>query len=551
MVYFIRWIPPLLLTLISSNALAAAAPQGGLPLPPVPPENPITPEKAVLGKMLFWEEQLSSDNTVACGTCHQSAQGFTDPRFGVNPGGDGITPSPDDVFTSPGVRNCDEQGYLQPSQAFGLNVQLTDRRTPEIFGALYQEEIFWDGRAEDTFLNPETGAVSIQTGGALESQAVGPPLSDVEMAHENRDWPALIDKLRTARPMALATDLPADVANALANQPNYPELFRRAFGDPQITAERVAFAIATYERTLVPNQSPWDRFIAGDNNALTPDQRAGWDQFRGPANCAACHTPPFFSDGDFHNLGLRPINQDSGRQQVTGDFADRGKFKTPSLRNAGLRTRFFHTGQDTELFPRGVAGFYLNGGGPFLDNKDPLLRPLNGVPGIDMRQIMDFVENGLTDPRVANLDPPFDKPTLYSERVRPGSNLFGPDQPGSGGLVPQILADVPAVAGGLDFKIGLDRALGGTSALLLISTEMGDGNLYQGIPLNVALPLWKSFSVEVAGFGPGNGYASQFLYPTANPAAVGRNFYAQWAVSDAGAPGGAGSATRGASFQIH
>ena len=89
----------------------------------------------------------------------------------------------------------------------------------------YAPELFWDGRATSTFTDPETGEILIASGGALESQAVGPLMSSSEMAHRNRDWNSLTTKLVTAKPMALATNLPPDMAQALAMHGTYPELF--------------------------------------------------------------------------------------------------------------------------------------------------------------------------------------------------------------------------------------------------------------------------------------------------------------------------------------
>jgi cytochrome c peroxidase len=110
--------------------------------------------------------------------------------------------------------------------------------------------------------------------------------------------------------MALATNLPADMAAAIAGGATYPQLFQAAFGTPDITAQRIALALATYQRTLVPNQTPYDLFVAGNQNALTQQQRNGLNVFNGPARCNLCHTPGLFSDGQFRNLGLRPISQD-------------------------------------------------------------------------------------------------------------------------------------------------------------------------------------------------------------------------------------------------
>ena len=106
-------------------------------------------------------------------------------------------------------------------------------------------------------------------GGALENQAVGPVLSAKEMAHDARTWAQATTRLAGSRPLAMATDHTPDVAAALQSNPTYPLLFAAAFGDDQITAQRIAFALATYQRSLVSDQTPWDRFQAGDTAALT------------------------------------------------------------------------------------------------------------------------------------------------------------------------------------------------------------------------------------------------------------------------------------------
>jgi len=534
----------------------AAAPQGG-PLPPplAPTQNPVTPEKAILGKILFWEEQLSSDDTMACGTCHGVPAGFSDSRMRTHPGNDGVLGTPDDLITSPGVVRAANDGTYAPDATFGLNVQLTGRRTPDIFAALYAPETFWDGRGTSSFTDPETGILLIAAGAALESQAIGPILSDAEMAHENRDWPAVTAKLAQARPLALASDLTPDIVAALAVHASYAELFRAAFGTTDITAQRIAYAIATYERTLIPNQSPWDAFQAGDLTALTPNQTAGWNQFSGPANCTNCHTPPFFSDNQFHNLGLRPSAEDNGRQGVSGLFADRGKFKTPSLRNAGLRERFFHNGQANVLnngpAPGGVDDIYIAGGGPFPDNRDPLLVPLAGRPGINMQQIMDFVGNGLTDPRVASALPPFDKPTLFSELHPQGADRFGSSNPSGSGVHPRLITLTPGVLGSTSFKIGLrDAPISAATAMLGISRTSGSGTLVRGVPFNLGGPVAAWIAAPLQIDGAGRGYAT-FRFDIPNQSSLaGIDFHVQAFIEDFLAPGGHGAATQGYSYQM-
>lgn len=236
--------------------LAAAASAQVLPPVPVPPANPITESKRVLGKVLFWDEQLSSDNTTACGTCHMPEFGGAEANPLRNPGLDTIFNTPDDIQGSRGLIASDAFDNYTRSLPFAMNVQVTGRAANPAINAMFSPTLFWDGRATSQFVDPQTNQVLIQAGGALESQAVGPIVSSVEMAHASRNWNQVIAKLQTAGPLALATNIPADVSAAIQSFPSYPELFEAAFGDNQITAARIAFAIATYERTLVADQTP-------------------------------------------------------------------------------------------------------------------------------------------------------------------------------------------------------------------------------------------------------------------------------------------------------
>jgi len=400
----LSWTAALALAL-SSTALAQP-----LPPPPVPPQNPITEPKRILGKLLFWEEQLSSNDTVACGTCHQPFRAAADPRLAVHPGLDQNFNTPDDVFGSFGLPHLDPLGQPVDDPLFGFDRQVTPRAAQMVMGALWAPLTFWDGRGSSTFINPQSGDVSIPQGGALESQSIAPILNNVEMAHDGRSWTDVIAKLQTATPMALAAHLPPDMANAVSGTVTYPQLFAAAFGTPDITAERIAFAIATYERTLVPNQTPFD------TQSLTPLQQQGLNVFLNPqSRCAACHTPPIFSGNGFRNIGLRPIAEDPGRQAITGNPADAGRFKVPALRNVGLKRTFMHNGRKASL--EQVLDFYLeiNGEVQFPQNQDPLINQII-IPPQARPALIEFLRNGLTDPRVANETFPFDRPMLNSER---------------------------------------------------------------------------------------------------------------------------------------
>ncbi len=383
-----------------------------LPPVPVPFENPLTEEKRILGKILFWDEQLSSDNTVACGTCHVPAAGGVDPRMGRHPGTDPGTI--DDVRGSPGIVSLDSHGRPTEHPVFGFDRQVTTRTSMSNFGSLWAAEAFWDGSAAGDFRDPLTGRVAIAAGGALENQALTALSNDAEMAKLGRTWQELAAKLDRVTPLGVAGDLPDDVAAALGDSPDYPTLFADAFGDPAITPVRIAFAIATYERTLLPDQTPWDRYQAGDTDAMSEIELLGWQAMQ-DFQCVKCHEPPLFTNNDYFNIGLRRADYDPGRQAITGDPEDAGEVRVPSLRNVGLRPRFMHTGEFQTL--GAAVGFYRTGA--VLAERD--LIPGGGNYAFNMGNVTEadiraFLQNSLTDPRVRDERFPFDRPTLRTER---------------------------------------------------------------------------------------------------------------------------------------
>ncbi|MBX3407025.1 MAG: hypothetical protein KF869_09690 [Phycisphaeraceae bacterium] len=512
----------------AAMSVSGAAKAQGLPPVPVPPQNPITEPKRVLGKILFWEEQLSTSNTVSCGTCHVPARAGTDPRIAVHPGLDGVPGTPDDVRASPGVIASDPINEYIRAEFFNLQPQVTPRSANGMINAAYAPQLFWDGRASGQFADPETGTVLIPVGGALENQAVAPPLSDVEMAHRELDWSELTVRIATARPLALATGHPADVALALADRPDYPELFRRAFGTAEVTSARIAMAIATYQRTLIADDSPWDRFMAGQTNALTPQQQQGWADFQ-TARCNNCHTAPLFTNHSFRNIGVRPIAEDNGRQGVTGLAADRGRFKVPTLRNINLKATFMHNGQFNTL--QQVLGFYA---APplFPDNRDPLLIPPPPLPPPVQQNIIALLNGGLTDPRVAAEQFPFDRPTLFTNRPEDQAVLLGGGVAGTGGVVPQIITRDPAMIGNLEFRIGLNASpqLGGAGAFLAVSSRPPQNGVVLGGE------LWGPVTLKDAAGTEG---AATFFWPLGvGDIWPGQMVWVQWVIDDPNAPDG-------------
>jgi cytochrome c peroxidase len=504
-----------------------------------PPQNPPTAERQILGKILFWEEQLSSDNTMSCGTCHISSEAGNDPRPGVNPAFDGIFMTEDDVAGSPGLILQDSNGEYLRSVLFELLPQTTPRRSMNNFMAPLTSNLFWDGRAEiifgptpeesQFFTDPVTGEVLSQTGiAATEMQALMPIMNDIEMAHQDRDWPTLLQKIETMTPLALAHDIPQDMLDAIEQFPTYPELFENAFGTSEVTAGRIAFAIANYQRTLVPNETPWDKWNDGDDKAMTEDQVMGFDIFLN-SNCVNCHTPPNFTTFDFTVNGVRPAHEDLGRAGVTGSFPERGMFKMATMRNSGIRDRFMHTGSLTTL--EDVFDFYghRNGLVPDPATRDfRLFAPILFSPS-DQALLTDFINNALTDPRLANEEFPFDRPKLHSEldtqnpMVVPGGNA-GTDE-----FQPRIIAVSPPNIGNADFKVGVDFALGGAQAWVAVS----DSPPASGIVAQDELVG----PITLNGMSSGDGYGTMF-YTLDDIALDGQTFYMQWIIADPNAPDG-------------
>jgi len=479
----------------------------------VPAENPLTPEKVVLGKILFWDEQLSSDDSTACGTCHQPAFGGSDPRAAqaLHPGADGIFGTADDARGSFGVTRQAGNGRFTADATFGFRRQATRRTAPSHMGAAAAFDLFWDLRAGSQFLDPETGAEAIPFGGALESQAVVPILSPVEMGHEGRTWSQVRQKLQSATPLALAHALTGDVQAALQQNPTYPLLFAAAFGTPAIDARRIAFALASYERTQLPDDTPWDRYTAGDTGAMTPTEKDGWIVFQGAGRCSACHWAPTFSDDLWHSLGLRPAGEDLGVGAFSDVSEDDGAFKTPTLRNAGLRPRLFHNGQSPALDdplqwtdPASTLNVYLQGHGVDTSNLDPFLLPLQqlGVSANEVFLAQEFVRTALTDQRAALQLPPFDHPTLRST-VAPPPRTFG--QGRAGATMPLVIDTVPAFPGNADWKLGLVAGGGTTIGVLgLGHASFEPGWSLLGLPLNVQIDAARLFFLPGGAGQPGH-----------------------------------------------
>lgn len=252
-------------------------------------------------------------------------------------------------------RNEDGNGGAEP-RAIGAGERQLPRHSPVIWNVGYMSAFYWDGRA-----------------GSLEAQAKGAwGGGNMGVGAENLDAKA------------------AEVGSI----PGYAQQFQAVFGDRGATGETVAEAIAAYERTLVCDNTRYDRFLAGEVDALTEEELRGRDLFNGKAACAVCHTPPYFSvqfgteGGVYYNVGIgiegmAEEDVDAGRQGVTDLEEDWAAFKVPSLRNVAESAPYFHDGSVPTL---AEAILYMAGPGVANRNLTPLL-----------------MDRGLSDEEVATL----------------------------------------------------------------------------------------------------------------------------------------------------
>lgn len=487
-----------------------------------------------LGKALFFDEQLSSDDTMACATCHGNAAGGNDLNGGMqHPGDDGIWFTIDDEFGSPAmVRQDAVANYLNDS-FYASGRQATGRNAPTQINSAFFNQLFWDMRAGPDFRD-EMGFVvpGFAADAALEALAVGPPTSSVEMAHDRIYWKEIVKKLEPSLVLNLSPGVTADLGPYMGM--DYNSFFALVYGGapPFVTRERVAQAIAAYLRTLVSDQAPIDSGVF----SLTPDQQAGFFIFADPtrASCARCHSTsgnlaidPFgffidpndnlFSDGNSHSINL---------------IGHPRRVKTPTLRNIGLHTRFFSSGQAKSL-PHAFAIQYNNPATPLGLRFDPLLTPLEEA------QVIDFIQNALVDPRVAAQLPPFDEPMLRST-VKPfGSNIMGAGTAGTGGAIPTIIANTPEKIGNNIFKVGLGTSLSGSTAVLNMSSGIILNQNFGGVIIHLDTAFMTPVGTfPVTGFGAGDGTATAWIGIPNNPALIGTFVAYQWLVNDPMAPGG-------------
>jgi len=241
----------------------------------IPDDNPITAEKAALGRQLFFDPRLSGDGSRSCYSCHLNDKGLSDGR---------------------------------PTAIGAFEKKLT-RNSPTLWNIGYHAELYWDGRSKGL----EAQALAAWKGGNMGASDPQP----------------IVEKL-----------------NGIAG---YRRQFEHVFGGPS-TAESVAKALASYMRTIVSRDTPWDRHVSGEEGAVSDAAGRGFEVFR-KSKCDQCHSGSLFSDQQYHNVGIGMAagEPDVGRLKVSQRKEDTGAFKTPTLRDVTDSAPYFHDGSVATL----------------------------------------------------------------------------------------------------------------------------------------------------------------------------------------------------------
>ena len=417
----------------------------------------ITDPLPQLGMKLFYSKSLGGQFDAACVSCHHPLLG----------GGDGLS-------LSVGVDAVDPD-MLGPGREHRQGLPPVPRNAPTVFNvSLWDTGLFWDSRVES--LGKEQGANGSVSGIRTPDTAVGvvdpaaganlpaaqarfPVVSADEMKGSLFEMNSDGDRVREHLAARIG-DYGIGAGEVEIN--DWLAEFQAAFASAQdaeslITFENIAFAIGEYERTLNFTNNPWNRYMAGDLNALTEDQKQGALLFfnapeEGGAGCAGCHSGELFSDGRHHTVAFPQIgpgkgdgihgDDDFGRERETGSVADRYRFRTPSLLNVAVTAPYGHSGAYQTLEevvahyanPEGAVNNFFNAGGicrlpqfstvPDCESLYPngrentrlaleklgqeinqgvsLLRPVR-LDGMQIAQLVAFLE-ALTDPCIQDRD---------------------------------------------------------------------------------------------------------------------------------------------------
>nr|WP_295928184.1 cytochrome c peroxidase [uncultured Dyadobacter sp.] len=323
-----------------------------------PVDNPTSPEKVQLGRLLFFDPILSGNKDVSCATCHQpefSYAEFLETSIGVN----GLGRGSKRYFQDP-----NDIPFVKRNSQSILNAAFNGIRNDEPYRP-ESAPMFWDMRAK-----------------GLEEQALFPVRTLEEMRGHGYEEEKVVE----------------EVVARLAKIPEYRTLFAAAFRNDQnpVNAGNLAKAIASYERTLIATNSRFDQYMRGDSSALTTGEKEGMNLFL-KAGCAKCHSGPMFSDFKLHTLGVP--DTPNRKESDTGGNPNYG-FRTPTLRNLRYTGPYMHSGafktlDQVLLFYEDLAGGKIENPNVAVYQMDTLINQME-VRFKDIDRIVEFL-NALND----------------------------------------------------------------------------------------------------------------------------------------------------------
>ncbi|MXY70062.1 MAG: c-type cytochrome [Acidobacteriia bacterium] len=344
----------------------------GGPEPPSGPIMPVGESQAIEPPLGLPDVAVPADNPPTAQTVALGRQLYYDKTLSVD--------------NSIACASCHdpEAGFADPNQfSEGVGGEFGGRQAPPVMNAAYFTTQFWDGRAA-----------------SLEEQAGGPVENPIEMAFTHEG-----------------------VVERLSEDPVYTELFKEAWGEGPIAFEMVAKSIASFERTVLVGNSPFDRYMFGDDKeAMSEGAIRGLDVFTDPekGNCEVCHEIneeegyALFTDNKFHNLGvgaeLDGSLADIGRFEVSQVETDKGAFKTPHLRNIADSAPYMHDGHLKTL--KEVVDFYV-GAGNSNDFRDEEIHELDHLSAQERADLIAFME-ALSGEFPEDIGPP-DGETAYRD----------------------------------------------------------------------------------------------------------------------------------------
>ncbi len=365
---------------------------------PQDPNNPITTEKVALGKLLFFETACAQSpkkeflrGTYSCASCHSTKSGFQAGNIqGLADGGQG--------FGNRGEGRTKHTLYKKDE------IDVQPIRTPSNMNVAYQTNVLWNGQFGATNLNVGTEA----------QWEEGTPKATNHLGFEGVETQAIAG-LDVHRMLIEGTDI--------IHNPTYIDLFENAFpgltDEELFTRENAGLAIAAYERTLLANESNFQKWLRGEHEALNSIEKKGAILFFGKAGCAKCHTGPALNSMEFHALGMADLSENNGAFHVdpddeahkgrggfTKNSADDYKFKVPQLYNLIDSPFYGHGGNFNSV--EAVIRYKNNAQSQNPNVPESQLAeeftPL-GLDDEEVSQIAAFIRTGLYDPNLARYAP--------------------------------------------------------------------------------------------------------------------------------------------------